>query len=207
MLQHLPRWLGQALAPLRAGAGGIAIAALYREGVRPIQLTSPAFADGARLPQRFTADGEGVSPPLAWGPLPDRTAALVLLVEGPDAPAPSALVHALVWDIDPATSALDEGAIGTRGDGKPGGAAPEIGRNSFLQRAWLAPDPPPGHGQHRYVFQLFALSSVPDLGDSPGRSALLGALRPRLIGAGVLIGIYSRGEPAESGPAIAPVRA
>lgn len=207
MLEHLPRWLGHALTSLRAGADSLAIAALADEGLRPIRLTSTAFADGGRIPDRFTADGPGVSPPLAWGPLPEATAALALLVEDPDAPAPSPFVHALVWDIDPAANMLEEGAVGETGDGRPGGASPETGRNSYQRRAWLPPDPPPGHGEHRYVFQLFAMSSAPDLGDSPGRSKLLDALRGRLLGAGVLTGTYSRDEPATIGPAAAAVGA
>lgn len=203
MLEHLPQWLGQALSSLRAGAERLAIATLAKGDVRPIRLTSTAFADGARLPERYTADGEGVSPPLAWGPLPDGTAALALLVEDSDAPAPKPFVHALVWDIDPDSNMLEEGAIGEKGDGKPGGASPETGRNSYQRRAWLPPDPPPGHGEHRYIFQLYALSSAPDLGDSAGRSKLLDALGDEVLGAGILTGTYSRDEPAAVGPATA----
>lgn len=201
MLEHLPRWVGQALSPLRAGADNLAIARVIRDDVAPIRLISPAFAPGARLPDRFTADGQGISPPLAWGPLPQATAALALLVEDADAPAPNPLVHALVWDIDPREHDLVEGAIGSGGDGSVGGASPETGRNSYQRRAWLPPDPPPGHGEHRYVFQLFALSRAPDLGSSPGRSKLIDVLRDGLCGAGVLTGVYSRGDPAEVGPA------
>ena len=203
MLEHLPQWLGQALSSVRAGADKLAVSALYQEGVESIRLTSPAFADGARLPLRFTADGEGVSPPLAWGPLPETTAALALLVEDADAPAPNPLVHALVWDIDPDAHDLEEGAVGGKGDDRPGGESPETGRNSFQRRGWLPPDPPPGHGEHRYVFQLFALSLAPHLGGSPGRSRLIDASRDRLLGAGVLTATYSRDEPADVGPAAA----
>ena len=203
MLEHLPRWLGQALSSVRAGADTLAIARICGDGITPIRLLSPAFADGTRIPERFTADGEGESPPLAWGPLPEGTAALALLVEDADAPAPNPFVHALVWDIGPEAHGLKEGEIGAAGDGKPGGASPETGRNSYQRRAWLPPDPPPGHGEHRYIFQLFALSSAPDLGDSPGRSKLLHALRDSLLGAGVLTGTYSRDEPAAVGPAAA----
>jgi Raf kinase inhibitor-like YbhB/YbcL family protein len=205
MLEHLPRWLGQALSSLRAGADTLAIAKICSDGVAPIRLTSPAFADGARMPERYTADGQGASPPLAWGPLPDGTAALALLVEDADAPAPNPFVHALVWDIDPQAHDLEEGAIGGSGDGKAGGQSPETGRNSYQRRGWLPPDPPPGHGEHRYIFQLFALASAPDLGDSAGRSKLLDALGEGLLGAGVLTATYSRDEPAMVGPADAAV--
>jgi Raf kinase inhibitor-like YbhB/YbcL family protein len=205
MLQHLPAWLGEALASFRSGAGKLAIAKLGGDqpDLRSIRLTSTAFADGSRIPERYTADGEGVSPALSWGPLPAGTKSLALLVEDADAPTPKPLVHALVWDIDPERHELDEGEIGSKGDGKAGGASPEAGRNSYQLRGWLPPDPPPGHGEHRYVFQLFALSQAPELGSSPGRSALIEAIRPRLLAAAVLTGTYSRSDPAAAGPAAA----
>ena len=201
MFEHLPRWLGQALGSVRAGADRVAIAALRPGECVPITLGSPAFADGERIPQRFSADGEGLSPPLNWGPLPEGTAALALLVEDADSPSLNPIVHAVVWDLDLESNRLEEGAIGTIGDGAPGGEGPETGRNSYLQRRWLPLDPPPGHGEHRYVFQLFALSSVPELEPAPGRSALLDELGGRLLGVGVLTGTYSRDDPAAVGPA------
>ena len=200
MFEHLPRWLGQALATVRAGGDRVAVAGLRPGECREISLGSAAFANGARIPMRFTADGDGVSPPLHWGPLPDGSAALALLVEDADSPSPNPIVHAVVYDLDLAANGLAEGAIGTGGDGQPGGETPETGRNSYLQRRWLAPDPPPGHGEHHYVFQLFALSSLPHLERSPGRSALLDEFDGRLLGVGVLTGTYSRDEPAAIGP-------
>src|SRR5439155_4723129 len=35
-------------------------------GARPIVLSSSAFADGGRIPARYTCDGRGVSPLLQW---------------------------------------------------------------------------------------------------------------------------------------------
>jgi phosphatidylethanolamine-binding protein (PEBP) family uncharacterized protein len=32
----------------------------------PLTLTSPAFANGADIPKRYTCEGAAVSPPLAW---------------------------------------------------------------------------------------------------------------------------------------------
>jgi Raf kinase inhibitor-like YbhB/YbcL family protein len=207
MLELLPRWLGHALAPVRAGADRLAVAALRPGEAVAIELGSAAFGDGGRIPERFTADGAGVSPPLHWDALPMGTKALALLVEDADSPSPNPLVHAVVWDLDLDTHRLEEGAIGHGGDGVPGGEHPETGRNSYLRRRWLPLDPPPGHGEHHYVFQLFALSSVPDLERAPGRSALLDELGGRLLGVGILTGTYSRDEPAEVGPVITPAAA
>ena len=164
-----------------------------------IDLSSPAFADGARLPERFTADGEGMSPPLLWGAVPTGTESIALLVEDPDAPAPNPLVHALIWNLPADARHLAEGAI--RRDGNCG----EIGRNSYFAQGWLPSDPLTGHGSHDYVFQLFALSGTPDIGHNPGRSDLLEALGGRVLAAGILMGTYSRDEPAGIGDA-APIR-
>ncbi|MBB3474959.1 YbhB/YbcL family Raf kinase inhibitor-like protein [Sphingomonas sp. BK345] len=200
MLEHVPHWLGSLLHNVRAGHAKLVI---VQDGIVPsggaqLTLSSPAFADGARLPERFTADGAGVSPPLTWTGVPAGAVALALLVEDPDAPAPNPLVHAVVWNLPPDSSGLEEGAIAADGRGAFDGS--DVGRNSYQQEGWLPPDPPTGHGSHDYVFQLFALSEAAALDVSPGRSAVLEALRGRVLAAGMLSGTYSRGEPAEIGP-------
>lgn len=202
MLEHVPHWLGALMINVRAGHSKLAI---VQEDVATnagrIDLSSPAFADGARLPERFTADGEGISPPLVWGEVPAGTASLALLVEDPDAPAPNPLVHALVWNLPPGERRLAEGEIA---DGVGEADGRDVGRNSYLGEGWLPPDPPTGHGNHDYVFQLFALSRTPDLGINPGRSSMAEALRGNVLAAGLLVGTYSRGERAPiSDPAAA----
>lgn len=211
MLEHVPHWLGAMLTNVRAGHAKLAIVQDgVASGVERIDLSSPAFADGARLPERFTADGDGISPPLIWGEVPTGTSSLALLVEDPDAPAPNPLVHALVWNLPSDERRLAEGAIARDGDGEADGR--DVGRNSYLAEGWLPPDPPTGHGNHDYVFQLFALRSTPDLGSNPGRSRLAEALKGNVLAAGLLVGTYSRGEEATgqdsattlgSGPALA----
>jgi phosphatidylethanolamine-binding protein (PEBP) family uncharacterized protein len=147
MFEHLPIWLGALLRNIRAGHAKLTI---VHEDIAPgelvIELSSPAFANGARLPERFTADGEGVSPTLLWRGVPDGTASLALLVEDADAPFPSPLVHAVVWALAPGETSLSEGAIAPPGDGGEGGG--DTGRNSYFAEGWLPPDPPPGHGSH-----------------------------------------------------------
>ncbi len=190
MLEHIPEWLGASLRNVRAGAEHLTIvnSALGNAYV-PIVLSSPAFGDWAELPVRFTADGAGVSPPLVWDAVPPGTQSLALIVEDADSPTPAPLVHAIVWGMAPDTGRIAEGAI------VEGGATGEIGRNSYLAQGWLAPDPPSGHGEHRYVFQLFALDvAAEDLGDAPGRGAVLNAMQGNVIGAGMLTGLYARGE-------------
>lgn len=198
MLEHVPTWLGALLHNVRAGHAKLAAVDPDLTSDTVIELSSPAFASGARLPERFTADGEGVSPPLVWGPVPAGTRSLVLLVEDPDAPAPNPMVHALVAGIAPDTHRFAEGTIAP--DGAGDAARGDVGRNSYLVEGWLPPDPPRGHGEHDYAFQLFALSDELDLDANPGRSALLAAMAGKVVGLGLLIGTYSRGQNAADVP-------
>lgn len=198
MLQHVPRWLGAALGNVRAGVDKLAIAQEGLGAPDRLDLSSPAFSDGARLPLRFTADGEGVSPPLIWRDPPAGAARLALLVEDADSPTAQPLVHAVIWDLPPTAGRLEEGAIVADGDGRDEG---DVGRNSYFREGWLPPDPPTGHGEHRYVFQLFALDAeAADPGVNPGRSALIAVMKGHVIAAGLLIGTYSRLDEALVGP-------
>lgn len=198
MLENIPHWLGRAMANVRAGHEKLTIARLDLNGAQALSIGSPAFASGSRLPPRFTADGEGVSPPLTWSGLPEGTHSLALIVEDPDAPTPRPLVHAIVLDIDPALNGLGEGAIEADGAGGPD---KNVGRNSGLTEGWMAPDPPTGHGPHDYVFQLFALAPGASEDEaSPGRSDFDAYVSGRVLAAGALVGTYSRGEEAMVGP-------
>jgi phosphatidylethanolamine-binding protein (PEBP) family uncharacterized protein len=60
------------------------------------------------------------------------------------------------------------------------------------QSAWLPPDPPSGHGAHRYVFQLFALDRQLVFEHPPGRKAVVNAMRGHVLAKGVLVGAYER---------------
>ncbi len=195
MLQHVPHWLGNLLKGARAGHDKLVVLNIAK-GTPKIDLSSPAFADGARLPERFTADGAGVSPPLVWGVLPAGTASLALIVEDPDAPFPEPVSHAVLWRLPPDTQHLPEGAIVADGDGSADG---DVAKNSRRAEGWLPPDPPNGHGPHDYVFQLFALDAEPDLAPNPQRKDLVAAIAGRVVGAGVLVGTYSRGEEENDG--------
>lgn len=190
MLEKLPDVIGHALHGVRAGLDNIVFNTLgMRQGMASIALTSIAFVDHAPLPARYTADGEGLSPPLQWADLPAGAAALLLIVEDADSPTPNPLVHAIVVGLGAQSGALAEGALPSQDNE---GIGLHVGRNSALQSAWLPPDPPPGHGVHRYAFQLFALSQVPVFSDSPGREEVVDALREHAIASGLLIGTCER---------------
>jgi Raf kinase inhibitor-like YbhB/YbcL family protein len=188
MLQHLPAAIGRALRNLRAGAQKLAVQdASSPDGhIAALDVTSPAFPDGGNIPMRYTADGEGISPPLQWAGVPDEAAALVVLVEDPDSPTLRPMVHAIAWGITSGRTQLPEGALSTPDK------RIRLGRNSMFGKGYTPPDPPPGHGPHRYEFEVFALDYEPRLREAPGRSEVLAALKGHVIARGAMTGIYER---------------
>lgn len=65
MLEKLPDVIGHALRDQRAGLDKTAFHAVdLRNGMAKIAVTTLAFADHAPIPERYTADGAGCSPPL-----------------------------------------------------------------------------------------------------------------------------------------------
>lgn len=187
MLERLPSAFGRMLRAARSGLRGLAYRdASMREVPDTIQIWSPAFPDGGRIPALYTADGDRLSPPLVWKNLPDETETLVLVVEDADSPTPHPLVHAIVWDLPPSDGELLTSALSSDL------AEPGVGRNSFLKRTYLPPDPPRGHGTHRYAFQLFACDSALKFSDAPGRAAMMDAMRGHVLAKGIMIGTYER---------------
>jgi Raf kinase inhibitor-like YbhB/YbcL family protein len=187
MLEKLPTSIGRALRRVRPGINRIAANRDELGGSNEaIVLESASFLRDERIPVMFTADGDGISPPLRWSKLPERTASLALIVEDADSPTPMPLVHAIVANL------LPDGELVLGAIGRTQSALVTVGKNSFLKPEWLPPDPPRGHGIHRYAFQLFALDTMLNLPEHPGRNALLAAIKGHILGRDVLIGTYSR---------------
>ncbi|MEO8524100.1 MAG: YbhB/YbcL family Raf kinase inhibitor-like protein [Caldimonas sp.] len=198
MLEKLPDIVGHALRGQRAGLDKTAFHAVdLRGGMASITVTSLAFADHAPIPERYTADGAGVSPPLQWHGLPAGAASMLLIVEDADAPTPSPLVHAIVVDLEAGDGAMAEAALPSHDHP---GAGLKVGLNSYLKASWMPPDPPPGHGVHRYVFQVFALEAGATFSDEPGREAVLDAISAHGLASGCLIGTYERPDTSIAAP-------
>ena len=189
MLEKIPSVVGQALRSIRPGLTKLTYAAV--DAPETIALRSEAFADGASLPPRCTADGSGASPAIFFSQIPPSATSLVLIVEDADSPTPAPLCHALAWNISASTSGLNEAALGPPTSMADGNGV-RLGKNSFLSDGWLPPDPPTGHGPHRYCFQVFALDVAPDLEPGAGRGAVVAALRGHVLAKGLLVGTYER---------------
>ena len=145
-----------------------------------MELSSSAFAAGRPIPRRHSCEGEDLSPPLAWGGVPEDAVSLALIVDDPDAPV-GTFTHWLARGMSPADGGLVEA-------GRP----PREGRNDFGQVGYRGPCPPPGHGPHRYFFRLYALASEPAVPAGAGRGELEQALAQSTIAVAELVGRYQR---------------
>ena len=146
-----------------------------------LALSSPAFADGAAIPTRFTCDGEAISPEVDWSGAPAATVALVMTVIDPDA---RGFVHWLVYDIPAASAGSVAENVGT------GAGAPPQGANGRGKAGYTGPCPP--SGTHHYVFTLYALDRALGLTGTPSRAEIEAAIKGHVLAMTVLTGTYKR---------------
>src|SRR5438128_9771872 len=116
-----------------------------------MKITSSAFQEGGTIPEKFSKNGQNVSPELRIEGTPAEAKSLALIVDDPDAPV-GLFTHWLVWNIDPKTTQIAEDSV-------PKGAVQ--GTNDFPGQRYDGPQPP--SGTHRYYFKIFALDRMLDL--------------------------------------------
>jgi hypothetical protein len=153
------------------------------------RVSSSAFDYGSRLPSKYTQDGAGTSPPLAWANVPSGTQSFALILDDPDAPLPGGFTHWVLYNIPATVTSLLEaipagqsnmtggGLQGVNGTGKPG---------------YIGPAPPSGSGIHLYRFNLYALNVVLNLSPGATKDDLLAAMGTHMIGNALLTGTYSK---------------
>lgn len=144
-----------------------------------MQIESPAFEQHQPIPQKFTCQGQDVSPPLVFKDIPKGTKSLALIMDDPDAPS-GTFDHWIVWNIPPETKQLVEGA-----------KVSNQGKNHFGKASYGGPCPPAG-APHRYFFKLFALDSMLDLHSGISKKQLEDAIEGHVIGKAELVGTYQR---------------
>lgn len=151
-----------------------------------LRIVSPAWKHAERIPTKYTADGDDVSPPLAFEGVPAGTAAFALICDDPDAPG-GTWVHWVLYDVPGTATGLPEG-IRTEASLTDGSRQ---GRNSWNRLGYGGPSPPRGK-PHRYMFRLFALREP--LRARPGLSAreAEAAARERAIESATFMGVYGR---------------
>ena len=71
------------------------------------------------------------------------------------------------------------------------------GLNGHGKHGWMGPKPPPGHGKHRYHFQVFALAKPLGMAADTSLADLVNALKANTVAAGELIATFETPDPTE----------
>ena len=179
---------------LRMAAIVLAVQALFLVDAgtaMALTLTSSAFKPGDKIPSKYTCEGADVSPPLAFGGVPEGTKSLAFLIDDPDAPDPKApkrvWAHWLIYNLPPDSQGLPEDASRT---GLPKGTV--TGLSDRKQAAYHGPCPP--IGRHRYFHRLYALDiTLPP--KALTKAELEAEIKGHILAQAELMATYQKGDP------------
>lgn len=116
-------------------------------------LSSTDLSDGEKIAEDQVAPNN-VSPQLKWDNLPEGTKSIAITCLDPDAPTGSGFWHWAAFNIPTSVTELPTGA----GDETLGGIEGVVTlKGDSGSRAYYGPQPPEGHGPHRYLFAVHAV--------------------------------------------------
>jgi len=139
------------------------------------------------FPERYTCEGENLSPPVEIEGLDEFVASISMILEDPDAPR-GTFVHWLIWNLVPSDGTPE--AIPPEGEVSNPAEAVQ-GTNDFGLIGYYGPCPPPGPA-HRYVLRVYGLDAWLDLAPGSERSDLEAAMEGHVLQSGEAIATYSR---------------
>lgn len=144
-----------------------------------MNISSPAFAENAKIPKIYAKLGGNQRPPLAISDVPADAKSLAIVCHDPDAPGRDGFYHWTAWNLPTETAELT-------GESLPTDAVEGI--TSWGKPGWGGPQPP--FGTHRYQFYAYALDAVLDLPASTTPKQLQSAIEPHIIEQAVLTGRF-----------------
>ena len=147
---------------------------------------SDAFEEGGQIPQKYTCDGEDLSPDLRWNTPPAGTQSIVIVADDPDAPG-GTFFHWTVINLPVDIRALAE-MVGNATT-LPEGAV--HGQNGFGNNGYGGPCPPEG-SEHEYRFWVYALSAPLSLAEGATGQDVITALQGKVLATGKLSATYTR---------------
>jgi Raf kinase inhibitor-like YbhB/YbcL family protein len=138
-----------------------------------LTVTSPAWNNGQEIPSKYAAEGQDISPPLAWTPGPEGVVSFAIAVEDPDA-GDHPTAHWMIWNIPAGQLSIPEGVSGFPQGANYKGAIGYTGPTEH------------GDNPHNYFFEVYALSSMLSLPSGCSRDDFAHAIDGKVLSKGQL---------------------
>ncbi len=152
-----------------------------------LQVTTPAWADGADIPFENTQYQGNVFPGLSWSAGPAGTRSYAIIMQDPDGrrnDRPYIVLHWTMYNIPATVTSLPAGMAP---DAKPAGS--DYGLNVRGQaQPYMGPRTPPGP-KHHYYMQVFALDTVLPAGGEQTYASLIDSMKGHVLASGEVLGL------------------
>jgi Raf kinase inhibitor-like YbhB/YbcL family protein len=169
---------------------GLCLSLLCLSDAFALEVSSPAFKDGERIPIKYVRQGAGgknISIPLSWRGVPSGTRSFALSIVDIH-PIANNWVHWLVINIPSGVTNIDEGASGKKMPPR----SSEL-KNSWGEIGYGGPEPPRGTGDHSYVITIYALGVEKlDLSPETPLSSFKKAIEGNVLGSASITGKFGR---------------
>jgi Raf kinase inhibitor-like YbhB/YbcL family protein len=158
------------------------------EEPQPLEIQSGAFGAGEMIPEKYSCEGENVSPALSWDEPPIGTQSFTLFFDDPDAVEVVGYtwVHWTIFNLPAEVRALPE-AIPAEEQLPVGGLH---GENSWKRVGYGGPCPP--SGTHLYSFRLYALDTMLDVEAGATFDEIQTAMQGHILAQAELKGAFTR---------------
>jgi len=161
--------------------------ALPQGAAARLLVTSPAFVSGGALEDKFTQNGDNMSPGLTWTKGPPGTQSYVVLAEDAGVNRHDPIVHWVIYNIPSTTTSLPQD-LPTDAHLENGA---EQAKNVRGAAGYIGPKPPAGQ-THPYHFEVFALNSRLSLDPANAdRNAVVNAMKNHVLSSGEVVANYT----------------
>ena len=144
-----------------------------------MKITSQAFNEGSKIPDKYTMYGENRIPPIHIEQVPEKARSLALVVDDPDAPK-GTFNHWILFNMDPKIKDIKEDCVPVMAS---------QGKNDFGEVEYDGPKPP--SGEHRYLFKAYALDTVLPLPRGCKRAELEREMQTHILDSATMMGKYA----------------
>jgi Raf kinase inhibitor-like YbhB/YbcL family protein len=156
-------------------------------GSSRLLVTSGAFVSGGDLDDKYTQNGDNMSPGITWSKGPLGTQSYAVLAEDSGVNRAEPIVHWVIFNIPSTASSLPQN-VPTDATLENGAVQ---GKNVRGTAGYIGPKPPAGQ-THPYHFQVFALNSRLNIDPATAdRNTVVNAMKNHVLAAGDLVANYT----------------